>query len=249
MRFLGRVAVIGAGVFLAQPCVAPEAEAQLVTVCPTCASSWDSIQQTALGVKAQADRALAYVRQGQQYVMQGRQFANQVQNTIQIPRYVWMNVQQDMRTVQSILGSGPHYGLSSGFNIQTLGSYASYLGQAVDMPSKYGMWSDQANSNVASIMRGLGTQQDQLVGDQANLSGAQQMVTISEGQVQAIQSHAMLTSQVAGEVQKLRQIELARAQMELNRLAVENDQRVLSQAQMTQFMSAPAPSMNGGLRY
>lgn len=217
------------------------AAAQAAVACVNCSTVVDQLRQIA------AD-ARAYQTQLNQYAMQGRQYANMIQNTISIPRWMWMSLQNDIRMVQGILDGAP-YALNSGFDVGALGNYAGYVGQAIHMPDKYAQWSRQANDNAAAILRGLGVQRDQMEADEAALRNQQDTVQLSEGQVQAIQAHAQLTGTLAGEMRKLRQIQLAQSQQEANRAALQADQEAVTAAKWSQFATVPDVAMDGGVRY
>lgn len=203
-----------------------------------------------------AQQLLEYARQAEQlrqqiqaYALQGRQYLNMVQNTVGLPMMAWQGLRADVAMVQGILRQGEHLVLDSGFSIGQLGSYASYVSALTDAPTKYRMWSQQANSNVTALMRAFGTQQDQLPADQANLEWARNQVASADGQVRVAQAHAAVSAAGVGELQKLRQAFLGQSQMAANIAQLEEDRRALAAAQLVQMQDAPLAPVDGGARY
>lgn len=240
--FKARAASLGAGAFaLVLASAAPRA-AQAQTVCLNCSTVVQQLMEYAM-------QAESYRTQLQQYATQAQQYANMVQNTVALPQMVWGSLQSDVAQVQNLLRMGDHLALSSGFSVGQLGSYAGYVGSLTNVPDKYRRWSEQANSNIASVMRGLGTQQDRFAADQANLRWAQGAVASADGQLRAIQAHAAVSSAGVDEMQKLRQAILAQAQMTANIAQQDADRQALAAAQLTQFQELQPAAMAGGARY
>jgi type IV secretion system protein TrbJ len=218
------------------------ADAQWAVACVNCSTVFQQMMEYATQLKGVALQAQQYARQGQMY-------ANMVQNTASIPVWAFRSVQGDINAVRGIISQGSQISLNSGHAVGSLGSYAGYVGSAIDMPGKYESWSRQANDNVTALARGLGLMQDQNAARLAAYGDAQQQVRLSTGQVQAIQAHAQISAQAADELWLLRQATLAQAQFALNQAQMDQDRRNVAQAQLTQFMDVQPQAMAGGRRY
>ena len=226
---------------LAIPAPRP-AHAQLTTVCVNCASWTQQLVSYAKEVEQVAETITMRITQAQM-------LQNQITNTVSLPGQVWHQIEGNFAQTQALFRRGTHLMNSASMVSANLQGYRSMLGQTVDMPAQYARWSDRANDNVAATLSGFGVMRDQMSSDRAVVDAIRARSAGADGAKQAIQANTEMAAAQVNELHRLREIMMEDARMNANALQIQAERQAASDADMTRFMSTPAPSITGGRQF
>ncbi len=212
------------------------------TLHPPAASALDAV--TCVNCANSATQLWSKLTQAQQFAMQAKQLANQIQqyqtmvtNSKTLPKQVWGNAMNDFKQLQSLMLKSKAIAFNAG-NLDKqfssrYGTYESYLKQKMggaDWASKYGQWSREASDNTLYTMKTLGMHANQMTAEQATMAKLQSMAGSTVGQMQALQVANQIAAQNVDQVLKLRQLMMTQMQMQTNYLALQQDKEAAKQA-------------------
>ena len=226
---------------LAVPAPRP-AHAQATVACVNCASWTQQLVSYAKEVEQVAETITMRITQAQM-------LRNQVTNTVSLPGQVWHQIEGNFAQTQGLFRRGTQLGNSAGMVSANLQGYRSMLGQTVDMPAQYARWSDQSNDNVAATLSGFGLMRDQMSSDRAVVDAIRARSAGADGAKQAIQANTEMAAAQVNELHRLREIMMEDARMNANALQIAAERQGASDADMTRFMSTPAPSFTGSRQF
>ena len=216
--------------------------AQATVACVNCADRIGQLASYAKEVEQVAETITMRITQAQM-------LRNQVQNTVSLPGQVWHQIEGNFGATQALFRRGTQLANAAGVVSSQLQGYRSMLGQPVDMHGQYARWSQQSNDNVAATLSGMGLMRDQMSSDRAVVAAIRARSAGSDGAVRAIQANTEMAGAQVNELHRLREIMLADAQMNANALAIQGERQAAGDADLTRFMSAPAPRTSGNARY
>ena len=226
---------------LAVPAPRP-AHAQATVACVNCASWTQQLVSYAKEVEQVAETITMRIAQAQM-------LQNQITNTVSLPGQVWHQIEGNFAQTQALFRRGTHLMNSASMVSANLQGYRSMLGQTVDMPAQYARWSDRANDNVAATLSGFGVMRDQMSSDRAVVDAIRARSAGADGAKQAIQANTEMAAAQVNELHRLREIMMEDARMNANALQIAAERQGASDADMTRFMSTPAPSITGGRQF
>ena len=230
----------GAAAFIGRP--DRPAHAQLATVCVNCATMVQQLMSYAKDVEQLANTITMRINQAQM-------LQNQITNMVSLPGQVWHQIEGNFTQTRALFERGTQLVNSASMVSSQLQSYRSLLGTVTDMPTQYARWSQQANDNVTATLAGLGLMKSQMASDRAIITAIRTRSAGAEGAKQAIQANTEMSGAMVNELHRLREIMMEDARMNANALAISAERQANSDADLTRFLAAPAPSGTGNARY
>ena len=218
------------------------AHAQWSVACVNCA---DRIGQLATFAKEADQLAEAITMR----ITQAQMMQNQVRNMASLPGQVWHQIEGNFAQTQTLFRRGTQLANSAAIVSAQLQGYRSMLGAPVDMHGQYARWSQQSNDNVAATLSGMGLMREQMTSDRAVVAAIRARSAGADGAVRAIQANTEMAGAQVNELHRLREIMLEDARMNANALAIQGERQAAGDADLTRFMSAPAPRTSGNPRY
>lgn len=202
----------------------------------------------------QVDNQLTQISQlAAQIQNQLKIYENMLQNTAQLPSYVWGKVESDLNQLRSIVEQGQSISFSLGNADDVLHQrFESYADLRTSLPdnatfsSTYQSWSDTNRDTIASSLRAASLTADQFDSEEGTMSSLRSMSETADGQVKALQVGHEIAAQQVAQMQKLRGLVSQQMTMMGTWLQTEQTDKDLAQARREKFFSATAPSTSGG---
>lgn len=202
----------------------------------------------------QVDNQLTQISQlAEQIQNQLKIYENMLQNTAQLPSYVWGKVESDLNQLRSIVAQGQSISFSMGNADDVLHQrFESYADLRTSLPdnatfsSTYQSWSDTNRDTIASSLRAASLTADQFDSEEDTMSSLRSMSETADGQVKALQVGHEIAAQQVAQMQKLRGLVSQQMTMMGTWLQTEQTDKDLAQARREKFFSATAPSTSGG---
>lgn len=202
----------------------------------------------------QVDNQLTQISQfAEQIQNQLKIYENMLQNTAQLPSYVWGKVESDLNQLRSIVEQGQSISFSMGNADDVLHQrFQSYADLKTNLPdnatfsSTYQSWSDTNRDTIASSLKAASLTADQFDSEEDTMSSLRSMSESADGQMKALQVGHEIAAQQVAQMQKLRGLVSQQLTMMGTWLQTEQTDTDLAQARREKFFSAMAPSTSGG---
>jgi P-type conjugative transfer protein TrbJ len=180
-------------------------------------------------------------------------YENMLQNTLQLPDYVWGQVEGDLTQLQQIVSQGQGIAFSMG-NIddvlkQRFRSFSEFqagLANGQSFSDSYQSWSDTNRDTIAATLRAAGLTSDQFSSEEATMNQLRTMSESAVGQMQALQVGHEIAAQQVAQTQKLRGLVSQQVTMLATWYQSEQAEKDLAQTRREQFFNSTAPSTTGG---
>jgi P-type conjugative transfer protein TrbJ len=202
----------------------------------------------------QVDNQLTQISQlAEQIQNQLKMYENMLQNTAQLPKNVWGEVQGDLDQLRDIVGQGQAISFKMGSADSTLQqrfeSYAELskgLQDKKNFSASYQSWSDTNRDTIAGTLRAAGLTAEQFDSEESTMEKLRGMSDSSDGQLKALQVGHEIAAQQVAQMQKLRGLVSQQMAMMGTWLQSEQTDKDLAQARREKFFSSTAPSTSGG---
>jgi P-type conjugative transfer protein TrbJ len=173
-------------------------------------------------------------------------YENMLQNTAQLPRHIWGQVEGDLKTLQSVVSQGAGIAFSMG-NVddvlkQRFQSYAdikSNLPTGETFSSSYQNWSDTNRDTIAGTLKAANLTADQFSSEESTMTALRSMSETADGQMKALQVGHQIAAQQVAQMQKLRGLVSQQMTMMGTWYQSEQTNKDLAQARRQKFF-APA---------
>lgn len=193
-----------------------------------------------------------------QYAEHLKMVNDMVKNTRQLSGGQWKNVLDDIRAVGDAIKQGQALAYSLG-NLDELYAqrYPDYAAlQQSRSYSNFGelsrSWTETNRDTTRSAMRMIGLQGAQLDSESAALDQILSLSKSSQGRMQVLQAGNLLAGQMVGQVQKLRQLQMASIQQQATFQSTQEGLRTLNEAWKRHFYGSDNETgtvQNNGKRY
>ncbi|WP_040853350.1 P-type conjugative transfer protein TrbJ [Phyllobacterium sp. YR531] len=180
-------------------------------------------------------------------------YNNLLQNTAQLPGHIWGQVENDLKSLQSVVAQGQGIAFSMG-NIddvlnQRFGSFADFKTNLPDneaFSTTYQNWSNTNRDTIAGTLKAANLTAEQFSSEESTMNSLRSMSESADGQMKALQvGHQIATQQVA-QMQKLRGLVSQQTTMMGTWFQSEQAQKDLAQARREQFFNAPSRDIRSG---
>lgn len=216
--------------------------AQVVTVCPTCASI--------------AEQLISDAKQAQQYLTQTaslrtelNSYAQLVTSGVTLPQSIWANVQGDIMQIRSIANAASLLTGNAGGIVNRLNSANGYLNQASSLPSNVGaqfsMYQTTLGNANLQLGRTLGVQQGQEQNATALQVAIQSHSQTAAGQMQAIQAGNEMAGLTNYNLQQIHTTMIAAAEEVAIRDTIAAERDAIADAYTVQFFAPPDLPLTG----
>jgi P-type conjugative transfer protein TrbJ len=199
-----------------------------------------------------ANTAKQYVMQGMQYATQLQQYANMVTNTVSLPMQVFAQVEGDIMQVRNLANMASVLTGNSGSILQRLQMAGAYANQVAYLPQNIGnqftMWQQTLGNASNSLGRTLGVQQGQLANATAIQAAIQAHSTTATGQMQAIQAGVEMSGLTNYTLQQVQTTLTAAAQQAATRDMISAERQATEDAttlRFSQYQQVPTTGSQG----
>lgn len=204
----------------------------------------------------QVDNQLTQISQlAEQIQNQLKIYQNMLQNTAQLPKHIWGEVEADLDQLRSIVDQGQSIAFSMGNADDVLKQrFKSYADLKTSLPNAdsfsttYQSWSDTNRDTIGSTLKAASLTADQFDSEESTMSSLRSMSESANGQVKALQVGHEIAAQQVAQMQKLRGLVSQQMTMMGTWLQTEQTDKDLAQARREKFFSATAPATSGGQR-
>lgn len=180
-------------------------------------------------------------------------YKNMLQNTAQLPEHVWGQVENDLKSLQSVVNQGQGVAFSMGNvddvlkqRFQSFADMKSNLPDGASFSTTYQSWSDTNRDTIAGTLKAANLTAEQFSSEESTMSQLRSMSESADGQMKALQvGHEIAVQQVA-QMQKLRGLVSQQMTMMGTWYQSEQAQRDLAQARREQFFSGTERDIRGG---
>jgi P-type conjugative transfer protein TrbJ len=182
-----------------------------------------------------------------------RIYENMLQNTAQLPRHIWGQVQSDLNQLRSIVEQGQSISFSmSNADDMLQQRFKSYADLKINLPnaesfsSTYQRWSDTNRDTIASALRAASLTADQFDSEEGTMEALRGMSESADGQMKALQVGHEIAAQQVAQIQKLRG--LVSQQMTLMGTWLQSQQtdKDLAQARREKFFNSQVNTISEG---
>lgn len=248
---------VGLALLIAAPLLSTEAYA---FECISCAKEW-----TQLGVSATQQQSLAQLinhskelathtttlaeqlKTQAKLEVQNKQLDDQKLNTEAYASLTWTNSQQDLKNVMEVARQGEALSFASvnlgeAFNRKFPG-YQKSKEQAED----HKKWSKTLRDTIRQALEGAKLQADQFATEEQVLQKLREASTTAKGRMQALQVGNQIAMEVAGQMQKLREMMMLQQQSQTAYLAIGQQEKDFARAAQAKFI--PDDSAASGKQY
>lgn len=202
----------------------------------------------------QVDNQLTQISQlAEQIQNQLKIYENMLQNTAQLPSYVWGEVESDLNQLRSIVEQGQSISFSMGNADDVLQQrFQSYADLRTSLPddatfsSTYQSWSDTNRDTIASSLKAASLTADQFDSEEGTMSSLRSMSETADGQVKALQVGHEIAAQQVAQMQKLRGLVSQQMTMMGTWLQTEQTDKDLAQARREKFFNAEVKNVPQG---
>ncbi|MBY5364748.1 P-type conjugative transfer protein TrbJ [Rhizobium leguminosarum] len=202
----------------------------------------------------QVDNQLTQISQlAEQIQNQLKIYKNMLQNTAQLPDYVWGQVESDLNHLRSIVDQGQGIAFSMGNADDVLQQrFQSYADLKTNLPdnatfsSTYQSWSNTNRDTIASSLKAASLTADQFDSEEDTMSSLRSMSETADGQMKALQVGHEIAAQQVAQMQKLRGLVSQQMTMMGTWLQTEQTDRDLAQARREKFFNAEIKSVPAG---
>jgi P-type conjugative transfer protein TrbJ len=202
----------------------------------------------------QVDNQLTQITQlAEQIQNQLNIYKNMLQNTAQLPKQVWGQVESDLGELRDIVNNGQGIAFSMGnaddLLKQRFKSYADLktsLPNAESFSSTYQTWSDTNRDTIAGTLNAASLTADQFDSEEDTMSELRLMSQSADGQMKALQVGHQIAAQQVAQMQKLRGIVSQQTTMMGTWLQSEQTDKDLAQARREKFFNADIQSIPTG---
>ncbi|SOZ14456.1 putative conjugative transfer protein TrbJ [Cupriavidus taiwanensis] len=146
------------------------------------------------------------------------------------------NMQQAFRDLRQVYVNGQQaaYSLAQ-MNQQFKGNHPGY-GAAVNFANAYKSWSDTNLGAAKNAIKLVATHQEAFASEENMINELAYKSRTAEGQMQAVQAGSAISLQLVGQLQKLRQLQMAQVQSQNEFAAAQQSRRDSSDAKMVEFL-------------
>ena len=180
-------------------------------------------------------------------------YQNMLQNTAQLPKHVWGQVESDLNRLQGIVAQGQGIAFSMGNvddvlkqRFQSFSEFRSNLPSGASFSSTYQGWSTTNRDTVAGTLKAASLTAEQFGGEESTMSTLRSMSESADGQMKALQVGHQIAAQEVAQLQKLRGLVSQQVTMMGTWYQSEQAQKDLAQARREQFFNAPTYDIRGG---
>jgi P-type conjugative transfer protein TrbJ len=202
----------------------------------------------------QVDNQLTHITQlAEQIQNQLNIYKNMLQNTAQLPKQVWGQVESDLGELRDIVNNGQGIAFSMGNADDLLKQrFKSYADLKTSLPneesfsSTYQTWSDTNRDTIAGTLNAASLTADQFDSEEETMSELRLMSQSADGQMKALQVGHQIAAQQVAQMQKLRGIVSQQTTMMGTWLQSEQTDKDLAQARREKFFNADIQSIPTG---
>jgi P-type conjugative transfer protein TrbJ len=180
-------------------------------------------------------------------------YQNMLQNTAQLPNYIWGQVEGDLNQLRDVVNQGQGIAFSMGNADDLLKQrFKSYSDLKANLPnsdsftSTYQSWSNTNRDTISSTLKAANLTADQFDSEEDTMSQLRSMSESSDGQMKALQVGHQIAAQQVAQMQKLRGIVSQQTTMMGTWLQSEQTDKDLAQARREKFFNAPVQSIPSG---
>lgn len=241
--------LLAAGLVAAPVIIAPAPAAANVFYCSNCSTVWDQALQYAKEVETALNTA-------QQLQTQIQQYANMVQQGLQLPTQIFNSITGDLDKLKEIYNTGKSLADSAGnldqmFRNQFKGfdNYLQGVGKSEFSTDMFKKWSETGFDNARTALRAAGVHTSSFASEDATLK---QLVTQSQsatGRMQAIQAGNQIAAQQVQQLQKLRSMIATNITLQSNYIAQQTEQKATADAFDQKFWSTKPVHTNRNKEY
>ncbi|KQV28912.1 conjugal transfer protein TrbJ [Rhizobium sp. Root1203] len=199
------------------------------------------------GSGLQVDNQLTQIGQlAEEIQNQLKIYQNMLQNTAQLPKQIWGQVEDDLNQLRDIVDRGQGIAFSMGNaddvlqqRFQSYSSFRTNLPGNATFSSTYQTWSDTNRDTIASTLRAASLTANQFDNEESTMSSLRSMSETADGQMKALQVGHQIAAQQVAQMQKLRGLVSQQLTMVGTWLQTEQTDKDLAQARREKFF-APA---------
>jgi len=175
----------------------------------------------AQNVLTQANTLRTTLNQARQIAYQLQELALQVQSLRSIPKGVWGQIRSDLDALRQITATSQTVSYADTNLSRDFEAAYSGFSTTTDYAQAYQRWAQNALGGLEASLEDAGLQDRQLQSEDVVLSQLQAMSDGATGHLQALQVANMLAVQQIGQLQKLRQLQMAQIQALADYLAAQ----------------------------
>ncbi len=121
-------------------------------------------------------------------------YKNMLQNTAQLPSYIWGQVENDLKNLQNIVNQGQGVAFSMGNvddvlkqRFQTFADKKSNLPDGASFSTTYQSWSDTNRDTITGTLKAANLTAEQFSSEESTMSSLRSMSESADGQMKALQ--------------------------------------------------------------
>ncbi|MFK0278736.1 P-type conjugative transfer protein TrbJ [Ensifer sp. NPDC090286] len=202
----------------------------------------------------QVDNQLTQISQlAEQIQNQLKIYDNMLQNTAQLPKHIWGEVERDLNKLRSIVDKGQSIAFSMGNADDVLQQrFKSYADLKTNLPngesfsSSYQSWSDTNRDTIAGTLRAASLTADQFDTEEGTMNELRSMSQSADGQMKALQIGHQIATQQVSQMQKLRGLVSQQMTLMGTWLQSEQTKMDLAQARRERFFDAAVSDIPEG---
>ncbi|WP_065091840.1 P-type conjugative transfer protein TrbJ [Rhizobium leucaenae] len=194
----------------------------------------------------QVDNQLTQISQlAEQIQNQLKIYDNMLQNTAQLPKHIWGEVERDLSELRGVVDEGQSiaFSMANADDVlqQRFKSYANFktnLPKGENFSSTYQSWSDTNRDTIAGTLRAASLTADQFDTEEGTMDELRSMSQSADGQMKALQVGHQIATQQVSQLQKLRGLVSQQMTLMGTWLQSEQTEKDLAQARRERFFGA-----------
>jgi P-type conjugative transfer protein TrbJ len=202
----------------------------------------------------QVDNQLTQITQlAEQIENQLKIYQNMIQNTAQLPKHVWGQVESDLNQLRDVVEQGNSIAFSMSNADEILHQrFASYSALKANLPnaqgfsSSYQKWSDTNRDTIGSTLKAASLTANQFETEEGTMNSLRSMSESADGQMKALQVGHEIAAQQVSQMQKLRGLISQQMTMMGTWLQTEQTDKDLAQARREKFFNADITTIPTG---
>jgi P-type conjugative transfer protein TrbJ len=202
----------------------------------------------------QVDNQLTQITQlAEQIENQLKIYQNMIQNTAQLPKHVWGQVESDLNQLRDVVEQGNSIAFSMSNADEILQQrFESYSALKANLPniqgfsSSYQKWSDTNRDTIGSTLKAASLTANQFDTEEGTMNALRSMSESANGQMKALQVGHEIAAQQVSQMQKLRGLISQQMTMMGTWLQTEQTDKDLAQARREKFFNADVTTIPTG---
>ncbi|MGF9567006.1 P-type conjugative transfer protein TrbJ [Neorhizobium sp. JUb45] len=172
-------------------------------------------------------------------------YKNMLQNTAQLPKHIWGQIEGDLGQLRDIVAEGQGIAFSMGNaddllkqRFKSFADLKTSLPNAESFSTTYQTWSETNRDTIAGTLKAASLTADQFDSEEETMSELRSMSQTADGQMKALQVGHQIATQQVGQMQKLRGLVSQQMTLMGTWLQSEQTDKDLAQARREKFFNA-----------